>query len=289
MQLDYKKQTNRYYDLSTGAYQRYWGEHFHLFLWAENENREDGIARTNEMFLADGQLTPESDVLDAGCGIGSLSILIARSYGCKVTGVNINSHQLRIARKRAMQCNLPVDFIEKDIMELDCTNQFDTAFLVDVELHLPDKKKAIKNIKHAVRKGGRIVMTAWLQNENPTFAQRELLIRPYCRVAAFPYLETFDGYKKIFKKEKLKLVKAQDITNETRRAVDDCYGRLFDILRANNSMSQILQLVADSNIVKMLSAGDKRKAIEDVFLGIIYAKVCMDAGVFKVGYFVAER
>jgi tocopherol O-methyltransferase len=289
MPIDYKQNSNRYYDLSTGAYRLFWGEHFHLFFWAENEKREEGIARTNEMFLADGQLTSKSEVIDAGCGIGSLSILIANSYGCKVTGVNINTHQLGIARRRATQSNLPIDFIEKDIMELKFENKFDTAFLLDVELHLPDKKKAIRNIKNALRKGGRIVMTAWLQNANPTFAQRELLIKPYCRVAASPYLETFDGYMKIFNKEKLKIVKAQDITDEIRRSVDDFYRNVFDIVKSCNSLSQTLKLVRDANILKVLSIADKRKAVEDVFLGPIYAKVCMDAGVFRVGYFVVER
>ena len=61
------------------------------------------------------------------------------------------------------------------------------------------------------------------------------MIKPYCRVGAFPYLETFDGYEKIFKKQKLKTLKAQDITDETRRSINDCYERLFDILKANNS------------------------------------------------------
>lgn len=289
MPIDYKQNSNRYYDLSTGAYQMYWGEHFHLFCWAENEEREEGIARTNEMFLADGQISSESEVLDAGCGIGSLSILIAKSYGCKVTGVNINTHQLGIAHKRAAQSDLAIDFVKKDIMELNFEDKFKTAFLLDVECHLPDKKKAIKNITNALRKGGRIVMTAWLQNENPTFAQRELLIKPYCRVAAFPYLETFDGYRKIFKKEKLKIVKAQDITDETRRAVDEFYRKLFDIVNSCTSLTQTLKLVGNANILKVLSIADKRKAIEDVFLGPIYAKVCMDAGVFRVGYFVVEK
>lgn len=289
MPIDYKRNSNRYYDLSTGAYQMFWGEHFHLFCWAENEGRDQGIARTNEMFLVDGQISSGSEVLDAGCGIGSLSILIAKSYGCKVTGVNINTHQLGIARKRAKQGNHAIDFIEKDVMELNFDSRFNTAFLLDVECHLPDKKKAIKNIKNALRKGGRIVMTAWLQNENPTFAQRELLIKPYCRVAAFPYLETFDGYKKIFENEKLNIVKAQDITHETRRSVDDFYRKVFDILKTRTSLNQTLKLVGNTNILKVLSIADKRKAIEEVFLGPIYARVCMDAGVFRVGYFVVEK
>lgn len=267
----------------------FWGEHFHLFCWGENEERDEGIARTNEMFLADGQLGSAREVLDAGCGIGSFSLLVAESHRCKVTGVNINAHQLGIARKRVAKNNLPIDLLEKDIMELDFESRFDTAFLLDVEVHLPDKRKAIKHIANAVRNGGRIVMTAWLQNEHPTFAQKELLIKPFCRVGAFPYLETFDGYRKIFNREKLQIVKAQDITDETRRSVDAFYKTAFEILETRTSLNQTLKLVGNTNLLRVLTIADKRRAIEDVFLGPIYAKLCMDAGVFKVGYFVLEK
>ena len=71
--------------------------------------------------------------------------------------------------------------------------------------------------------------------------------------------------------------------------MDDFYGKLFNIVKTCTSLSRTLKLVGKRALLKVLSVADKRKAIEEVFLGPIYAKVCMDAGVFRVGYFVVEK
>jgi cyclopropane fatty-acyl-phospholipid synthase-like methyltransferase len=285
----YLRNTNRYYDLMTGVYQLYVGEHFHLFLWSEGETREEGIRRTNDMFLSDGKLNFSSRVVDLGCGIGSLAILIAKRYGCEIFATNINEHQLKIAKKRAKQCNLNIDFIKQDVMELDFGERFDAAFLIDVEPHLPDKENAIANIKSLLRVNGRLVMTAWLQDENPSFAQMEFLIRPFCKLIAFPYMETFRGYRKIFKKQGLRTVKSKDLTNEFRRSVEDFYSRLFKVIKGHNSLRSMSQIVKNPTFLKTITTADFRKAAEDAFLGPIYIKLCMDAGVLKLGYFVLEK
>ena len=85
-------------------------------------------------------------------------------------------------------------------MSFETNEQFDAAFLIDVEPNLPDKERAVGNVRAVLTKNARLVMTAWLHNEKPNFAEREFLIKPFCRLAAFPYMENFSGYKEIFEK-----------------------------------------------------------------------------------------
>ncbi len=285
----YKENANVYYDLSTGAYERYFGENIHLFLWKKGESREQAIRNTNEMFIRDARISPESHVVDLGCGIGALSILVAKKYGCRVTGININRHQLKIARKKAKAEGVRIDFLEKDIMKLDLDEKFDAALFIGVEPHLPDKRKAVRNIRKILKKNTRIVMTAWLQSEKLNLVQREFLIKPLCRIGAFSYLETFPGYRSIFRKEGFKIIKFRDITPQTKRCVDEFYARLFKIIRGFNSLETMAKIVKNTAFLSTLKKGELRRAAEDIFKGPIYAKLCMDAGVLKLGYFVVEK
>lgn len=288
----YAENSNRYYDLTTGAYQLYFGEHFHLAAYKKGENREAAIRRTNAQFLKDGRLNLKSRVIDLGCGIGSLSLLIAKEFGCQVSGVNINKHQLEIARARAKKSGLNINFSEQDIMHQRFGKEkFDAAFFIDVEPHLPDKRKAIKNIKNLLDDNGRLVMTAWLQGENLTFAQKEFLIKPLCRLGAFPYFETFFGYKKIFTRESFKVIKFQDMTNKVRDFIDEFYHRLFRIIGTRNykSLVSILKIIRNPVFFITLAKGNFKHLAEEAILGPIYLKICLDAGVFKLGYFVVEK
>jgi len=290
---EYLENTNRYYNLSTGAYIRYFGEHFHFFLWPQGKTKENAIKDTNNMFLSDGKLRAKSNVCDLGCGIGSLSLLIGSRYHCRITGVNINPHQLEIARQKAQKKGIQVNFMQADIMKLEFINQFDTCFYIDVEPHVPDKRKVIKIINNALKPGGRLVMTAWLQSENPTFSQKEFLLKPYCRLAAFPYMETFQHYRQYFEKEGFTIIKFVDVSKKIKKLIDYYYFLTLQLTDRYNSSVEIVHLVKDKTFIKTFIKSTSQqgliKTAESIFLGPIYAKLCYDADVFKIGYFVVEK
>ena len=51
----------------------------------------------------------------------------------------------------------------------------------------------------------------------------------------------------------------------------------------------MVKIVRNSAYMRSIKRGNFRKAAEDAFLGPIYTKLCLDAGVFKLGYFVVEN
>jgi len=65
------------------------------------------------------QLTPDSSVLDIGCGWGDMAITLAKEVGCCVTGITISEQQLRIAQQRAEDQGVSdrVTFILQDYRE----------------------------------------------------------------------------------------------------------------------------------------------------------------------------
>lgn len=55
-------------------------------------------------------------VLDVGCGFGAFARFAATRYGCRVTGINISTRQLEVARGLAE--GLPVEFVHCDYRDL---------------------------------------------------------------------------------------------------------------------------------------------------------------------------
>ncbi len=62
--------------------------------------------------------------LDIGCGVGTYAILLAQQ-GHKVTGVDFVNKAISIAKERADQANVKVEFIEADILQWQPAGRYD--------------------------------------------------------------------------------------------------------------------------------------------------------------------
>ncbi len=282
---DYVENSNEYYDLTTNAYLEHWDEHFHLFKWSDEESREQALKRTNKILLEDGEVGAGSDVVDLGCGVGAFARCLAEE-GCNVLGVNVNEHQLDIARKSSSSDR--VSFVKQDIMELDLDETFDSAYLIGVDPHLPSKGKAVRRILEHLRPGGRLVINAWLKAEECTFGQQEFLLNPLCDKGGFAGFSTFKTYMDVFDSVGVEVVKSEDWTADVRPCVEDFYDKMFDLLENYTSLQDLYPFIS-SSLLKTLTNGDVRERLHDVFLGPVYLKMCFDADVFKLGHFVLEK
>ena len=76
-------------------------------------------AQLNKMALIANKLhlSAQDRLLDIGCGWGGLARYTAEQFGCRVTGINISSEQLKEAR--ASCADLPVQFREVDYRTLN--------------------------------------------------------------------------------------------------------------------------------------------------------------------------
>ena len=73
-------------------------------------------------------ITNETRVLDVGCGSGKTACEITKTYGCKITGIDISETMVSNAKKRSKQESLDdlVDFRVADVFNLPFEdNSFD--------------------------------------------------------------------------------------------------------------------------------------------------------------------
>jgi ubiquinone/menaquinone biosynthesis C-methylase UbiE len=105
--------------------------------------------------------------LDAGCGIGSHTVLLAEAVapGGNVTGLDVSAHLLQQAGKRTEGSVLAdnVSWVEGDIAVLPFTDgALDWAWSVDCVGFIPARPELLlRELARVVRPGGRIAILVW--------------------------------------------------------------------------------------------------------------------------------
>lgn len=100
-------------------------------------------------------LTPQTDILEIGCGEGG-NLEPFAELGCRVTGVDIVQDRIAQAQTFFAQDGVQGTFTCCNI--LDCGNGFDERFDIilahDVIEHIPDKAGLFQAVKRFLRPGG---------------------------------------------------------------------------------------------------------------------------------------
>ena len=133
----------------------------HGYLAHESERLQDQADILADLLHSDTHYPGGSHVLEAGCGIGSQTVMLAsRSPGAQFTSIDISAHSLQRARHRVQSAGLGnVRFQQADIFELPFEPQsFDHVFVCFVLEHLSDPLQALRQLKALIKPGGSITV-----------------------------------------------------------------------------------------------------------------------------------
>lgn len=117
-------------------------------------------------------LKPKQSILDLACGHGRHANLLA-SRGLNLTAIDINTQFIEQAKTEAQVKGLNVDYIEKDILELDYHQTFDSVLLLFNSLGFFDRKDAkllLSKISNALKIGGK----AFIDTKNRDHLLKEI-------------------------------------------------------------------------------------------------------------------
>ena len=113
-------------------------------------------ARTFLPFLLP-QLRPGMDVLDAGCGVGSIALDLAPTLAPgRVVGTDADAKQIEVARRTAAERQIEnAEFQVASIYELPfAEDSFDAAYANAVLMYVPDRVRALAELRRVLRAGG---------------------------------------------------------------------------------------------------------------------------------------
>jgi sarcosine/dimethylglycine N-methyltransferase len=218
--------SDEYYNNKLDMYAKVWGGTNDRMCWGYFEDPEQGLQdagdRHIERMAATAQLTPDSRILDVGCGKGTTAIQLAKTYGCTVVGTDTVAQFIVVANEKAARegsgegtvrflCGT-LDSLADELEE----GSFSHVWSNGVFCHIPDllRAEALATCYRLLAPGGRLVIddgTSKTQDKNEQL-QRCVLDRLHLDR---PWSHT--EYEKHLKAIGFKLTTCEDITSHMER------------------------------------------------------------------------
>lgn len=116
------------------------------------DDKHSFVAEYGEDLISLLQNKAGDRILDLGCGTGDLSLKIAET-GAKVVGIDESAEMIEAAKQKYPD----IEFIVKDILELDFKEEFDVVFSNAVLHWVKDAETATKKIHQALKTQGKFI------------------------------------------------------------------------------------------------------------------------------------
>jgi ubiquinone/menaquinone biosynthesis C-methylase UbiE len=132
----------------------------HGYDFREGIRLQDQASTLVELLHSDTAYPPGSRVLEAGCGVGAQTIILAKnSPGAIITSIDISESSLAAAKQKIMAADLKnVHFQHADLFNLEfAPGSFDHVFVCFVLEHLSRPLAALQALKRVLKPGGTIV------------------------------------------------------------------------------------------------------------------------------------
>ncbi|MBI5418873.1 MAG: methyltransferase domain-containing protein [Deltaproteobacteria bacterium] len=136
-------------------------EYVHGYTTRENRRLVDQATTLAELLHSDTVYPPGSTVLEAGCGVGAQTVILARNNPETLfTAIDISKDSLRTASDRIASEGLEnVSFRRGDIFHLPFPDEsFDHVFVCFVLEHLLNPKEALQALRRVLKSGGTITI-----------------------------------------------------------------------------------------------------------------------------------
>ena len=111
------------------------------------------------------KISSDMTILDGGCGSGRSDIFLAKRYGCRIVGIDIDPGTLLKAQAEAISNDVGdrVAFRVADANDLPFADQTFDGAVFQAALIFTDKTKALQSVNQKVRPGGflGVIELAW--------------------------------------------------------------------------------------------------------------------------------
>ena len=133
----------------------------HGYSSRESERLADQAQTLTDLLHHDTRYPPGSRVLEAGCGIGAQTVILAKnSPEAKITSIDISEKSLLLAEETARREGITnVTFRQGDIFHLPFEPaRFDHIFVCFVLEHLTEPGRALEQLRPLLKEGGTLTV-----------------------------------------------------------------------------------------------------------------------------------
>jgi tocopherol O-methyltransferase len=198
-----------HYDALDQFYREIWGDHVHHGLWVTGQESVAVATRAMvDRVLTWARVGTGSVVVDAGCGYGGTSRILAREFGCRVSGFTLSSAQADYARRLGGGPDYQVrSWLDNGLPP----GETDAVLAIESLSHMVDKPLAFAQAARVLRPGGRLVLVDWMSCDSPSLLQRRALLGPIAREGRLPSLCTTGEYGDHARTAGLRMLTVEDL------------------------------------------------------------------------------
>ena len=128
-----------------------------------------------EIYSKRAEITDGMNILDIGCGWGSLSLFLAQKYPkSEITGVSNSSSQKIFIDSEASKRNISnLKIITRDINDFRTEEKYDRILSIEMFEHTKNTKKLMNLINDWLNPNGLFFMHVFAHKENPYYFDRD--------------------------------------------------------------------------------------------------------------------
>ena len=170
-----------------------------------------GLSATDAL-ARHAKINQSTHVLDLCCGLGGPARYLAYHYGCRVTGVDMNTDRLAGAVRLTERTKLQdrVLFHHANALQTGLADEtFDVIVSQEAFCHIPNKKTLITECVRLLKPGGRIVYTDILARSNMTNEIRSRLETEM----VFSELSTLEQYCHLLEEKGCQVIEVEDLSD----------------------------------------------------------------------------
>lgn len=124
-----RRNISRHYDLSNDLFGLFLDEtmtYSSAIFKSENEDLKAAQLRKISLLIRKARINSKHEILEIGCGWGSLAIEVVRQTGCKYTGITLSEEQLQYAERKVKEAGLEdhIKFLLCDYRQLPKSNKY---------------------------------------------------------------------------------------------------------------------------------------------------------------------
>ncbi|MEV6319186.1 class I SAM-dependent methyltransferase [Streptomyces sp. NPDC051776] len=190
-------------------------------------------AQTRKLHFVAHQLglTGGEQLLDIGCGWGSLILFMAQEYGCNATGVTPSRPQAEYIRTQAEKAGVSqlITLEVGSFTDVEPRGPFDAATMLGSIVHMPNRSAVLRRVYGLLRHGGSLYLSESCFRDHATY--EEFSRRPGTKhvtegIFGFADMVPLSVLVEAVESARFSLTALADLTAHYHRTIDEWQRRL---------------------------------------------------------------